>query len=135
MAKPSINDMQGCQAVIDFVDAKLDAVGDKYDASDVKIVRTGLDAYNAYIQSEIVTPGLLEFNSGDKGKADAMQAQVDAYKTTVTNAYSAKYPQNRLFTDHAVAINECAKKAVPAGGDLEALKAALTKMVELAKKG
>jgi hypothetical protein len=135
MAKPSINDMQGCQAVIDFVDAKLDTVGSKYDAVDVEIVRNGLNAYHTYIQVEIVTPGLLEFNGGDKGKADAMQMQVDAYKTTVTNVYATKYPQERLFAHHAVAINECAKKAVPAGADLEALKAALNKIIELAKKG
>lgn len=127
-----INDMQGCQALIQHVENVLDEAPKTYPKSDVKSVRKGLAFYNDYIQDEIVTPGLLKFNGGDKDKAKAMQDQVDAYKATVVKAYDGKY-SGKLFTDHAVAINECAKKAVPAGDSLEALKTALTTMLELAK--
>lgn len=132
-AAPSINDMQGCQAILNFIDGKLDPAPAKYNAADVKIVRSGLSAYNAYIQKEIVTPGLLKFNGGDKAKAKTMQAQVDAYKASVVQGYNARYPQDRLFMDHAISVNDCAKQAVPAGADLQALKDALGKMVELSK--
>ena len=127
-----INDMQGCQALIEHVDSLLDDAPKTYPKSDVKNVRKGLAVYNDYIQDEIVTPGLLKFNAGDKDKAKDMQDQVDAYKATVVNAYDGKY-KGKLYTDHAIAINECAKKAVPAGDSLEALKIALTTMLALAK--
>ena len=127
-----INDMQGCQALIQHVENVLDEAPKTYPKSDVKNVRKGLADYNDYIQDEIVTPGLLKFNGGDKDKAKAMQDQVDAYKTTVVKAYDGKY-SGKLFTDHAVAINECAKKAVPAGDSLDALKTALSTMDKLAK--
>lgn len=132
--KGSINDMQGCQAVIDFVEAKLDPKPAQYTDKEVATVLKGLKAYDNYIQTEIVGPGLLQFNGGDQAKADAMQKQVDAYKAQVKAAYDKRYPQHKLFTDHAVAINECAKKDVPKGDDLEALKASLQMMVTLARK-
>ncbi|MEE9346833.1 MAG: hypothetical protein V3U82_01470 [Robiginitomaculum sp.] len=133
-AKPNINDMQGCQALIDFVDYRMAHAPKKYAKADVKAVRAGLAGYDKYIQSTIVTPGLLEFNGGDKGKAKAMQKQVDDYKATVTAAYKQEFSQNRLYTDFALSLNDCAKKAVPAGKDLEALKAALETMLKLARQ-
>ena len=134
-AKPSINDMQGCQAVIDFVDAKLASAPPQYEAADVKAARKGLKAYNSYIQNDIVSPGLLEFNGGDASKAKAMQTQVDSYKASITAALNSKFPQQRLFMDHVVALNNCAKQAVPKGTDLDALKAGMNAMVTMAKKG
>ncbi len=127
-----INDMQGCQALIEHVDSLLDDAPKTYPKSDVKNVRKGLADYNEYIQDEIVTPGLLKFNAGDKDKAKAMQAQVDDYKATVVKAYDGRY-KSKLYTDHSISLNECAKKAVPAGDSLEALKIALTTMLALAK--
>ena len=44
-----------------------------------------------------------------------------------------RYPQNRLFSDYAIAINNCAKKSVPSGQELEDLKAALNTMLKLAE--
>jgi hypothetical protein len=134
-AKPSINDMQGCQAVIDFMDAKLADAPAKYDASNVKTARKGLKIYNSYIQNDIVSPGLLEFNGGDVAKAKAMQDQVDTYKASLTAALNSKFPQQRIFMDHVVTLNNCAKKAVPSGADLDALKASMNAMVIMAKKG
>lgn len=128
-----INDMQSCQGLLDFIDQKLDNAPDKYETADVTTVRKGLAQYNDYIQSEIVTPGLLSFNGGDAKKAEQMQGQVDAYKVTLVNGYQARYPQNRLFSDHAISVNNCAQKAVPAGEALENLKAALNTMLKLAQ--
>ena len=133
MAAGLINEMQSCQALIDFVDIKLDSAPSNYDKDDVKKVRKGLGSYNQYIQREIVSPGLLEFNSGDEDKANQMQQQVDTYKTSLVKQLEARYPKNRLFTDHAIAINNCANKSVPSGGELEELKEALNLMVKLAK--
>lgn len=133
MAAGLINDMQSCQALIDFVDNKLDSGPSNYDKGDVKKVRTGLESYNQYIQREIVSPGLLQFNNGDKAKANQMQKQIDTYKKTLVKQFEARYPQNRLFTDQAIAVNNCAKKAVPSGQELEELKEALNLMVKLAK--
>lgn len=127
-----INDMQGCQALIQHIDNILDAAPESYPNSDVKMIRKGLRGYDKYIQDEIVTPGLLKFNAGDKDKAKAMQVQVNAYKESVTKAYDSKF-KGKLFSDHAISVNECAKKAVPTGEDLESLKLALTTILKLAQ--
>ena len=133
MAAPSINDMQGCQGVLDFVDKKLNPAPSKYPPSDVQNIRKGLKAYNQYIQKDIVSPGLLSFTKGDKAKAAALQKQVDDYKKTVVANLMKRYPQQRLFSDHAISINDCAKQAVPSGQALEDLKVALHTIIKLAK--
>lgn len=133
LSAPSINDMQSCQGLLDFVDQKLASAPAKYPADQVTAIRTGLSDYNHYIQTDIVSPGLLAFNGGDTAKAAAMQTQVDAYKATIVNGLTARYPANRLYTDQAIAINNCAKKAVPSGQALDNLKVALNTMVALAK--
>ena len=128
-----INDMQGCQGLIKFLEKKLDNAPSKYPSKDVKSVQKGIGQYNDYIQEQIVSPGLLKFNGGDEGKAKAMQKQVDDYTDNVAKSYVKRYPQNQLFYDHAIALNNCAKKAVPSGQKLENLKLALNKIVELSK--
>lgn len=128
-----INDMQSCQALINFIDTKLDVAPSSYDVSDVKKIKKGLKAYDQYIQREIVSPGLLQFNSGDKTKADQMQKQVNTYKDKLIKQLETRYPANRLFTDQAIAVNNCAKKSVPTGQELEHLKEALNMMIKLAK--
>jgi len=133
MAARLINDMQSCQALIGFIDSKLDASPAKYSDDAIAKVRKGLHGYNQYIQTEIVTPGLLKFNGGNKAKASAMQKQVDGYKQSVLKAYEKRYPQNSLLMDHAVALNNCAKKAVPKGQALADLKISLQSIVELSK--
>lgn len=133
LAAPSLNDMQSCQGVLQFVDTKLAEAPAKYPAEDVQKVRKGLKGYDQYIQREIIDPGLLAFNGGDKAKSDDMQKQIDAYKASIVKGLSARHPQKRLFMDQAVAVNNCAQKAVPSGQALEDLKVAVNLMVELAK--
>ncbi len=133
MAVGLVNDMQLCQGVIEFVDNKLKKAPRYYDKADVKTVRQGLEAYNQYIQREIVAPRLLKFNGGDAEKTKQMQKQVDAYKSTVVNQLQSRYPQENLLTDHAISVNDCAKKAVPSGEDLDRLKDAVNTMVKLAQ--
>ncbi|KXJ53200.1 hypothetical protein [Neptuniibacter pectenicola] len=132
-AAPSVNDMQQCQGIIDFVEYKLDNAPEKYPQADIKAVRVGLEGYDNFIQQEIVSPGLLKFNGGDATKAEAMQQQVDAYKLTIVNNFKKRYKDTRFYTDFAVAINECGKKSVPSGQALEDLKVALNTLVKLAK--
>ncbi|MEE9309707.1 MAG: hypothetical protein V3U64_01680 [Cocleimonas sp.] len=134
-AKPNINDMQGCQGIIDFVDGKLNPAPAKYNAADVKKIRHGLKIYNDFIQRTIVTPGLLQFNKGNAAKANAMQKQVNAYKAQVVRSYKKRYPQPRLFGDFAISLNNCAKQAVPKGANLSALKTALQTIIKLGKQG
>lgn len=128
-----INEMQSCQGLIAFIDGKLNSAPSKYSEADVVKVRTGLQAYSQYIQREIVTPGLLQAAGGDQIRANEFQKNVDTYKSTIVKKFETQYPQNRLFNDQAIGINNCAKKAVPSGQELEALKLALNIMVELAK--
>ncbi len=132
-AKPSVNEMQACQGMLDFVQARLAAAPANYPADDVAKVRDGLKRYNTYIQNDIVTPGLTSYSGGNTEQVALLQQQVDAYKSAIADRLKAQYKQNRLVTDHAIAVNECAKKAVPAGEDLEALREAVVTMVKLAR--
>ena len=132
-ANSSINEMQSCQGLLDFIEEKLDSAPAKYPDADVSKIRDGLDGYNNYIQTEIITPGLLAFNSGDASKARGMQQQIDTYKKSLVNTFQSRYPENRIYTDQAVAVNNCAKKAVPSGQALKELTEALNTMVKLAK--
>lgn len=132
VAAPSINDMQTCQGLIDFLDHRLESAPAEYPVSDVLIIRKGLKSYNQYIQWEIISPGLLAFSSGNSKKAQALQQQVDGYKASIVKGYQKRYPDQRLYTDHAVAINNCANKAVPTGQSLTELRLAVETMVELA---
>lgn len=128
VAAPSVNDMQTCQGLLDFLDGKL-AETTQYDASEVAKIRQGLKGYNDYIQTDIVTPGLRQY-----GDVASLQAQVDQYKATIVNAYKGRYTDKRIYADHAVAVNNCAKKAVPSGAKLEQLKQALELMLKLSKQ-
>lgn len=133
LAAGLINDMQSCQGLIDFIDTKLDSAPSHYSEDKVATVREGLAGYSRYIQSEIITPGLLQATGGDQAKADAFQEQVNAYRSKLSKGFQARFPQERLFMDHAIAVNNCAKMAVPSGQTLEALKDALNTMMELAR--
>jgi len=117
-----VNDMQTCQGLLAFMDKKLRASEGIYPAKDVKTVQQGLASYDRFIQNEIVSPGLLKFNAGNQAKADNMQQQVDAFKQSVVADLEKRYPKNRLFMDHVVALNNCTKKAVPSGPGLDQLK-------------
>ncbi len=48
-AAPSINDMQACQALLDFIEGKISSPPAKYSVNDVKAIRLGLKQYNDYI--------------------------------------------------------------------------------------
>lgn len=133
-AKPSVNEVQTCQAQLDFVDAKLVSIK-KYDAADVKTVRSGLKTYNAFLQSKHINPGLLEFTGGDKAKADDFQTQIDAYKKTVVAALDKRYPQPRVFADHAVAIDGCYTKAPMDAAGTAMMTEALQTLLALAQQG
>jgi len=130
----NVNQAQECQAVLDFTIERVESVK-KYDTADVKTVTKGLRAYNAFLQSEHVTPGLLEFTQGDKAAAADFQKQIDVYKAKIVQSLKAKHPQERIFTDQAVAINNCYNSA-PMGDDkLKMMTDSVQGLVALAKQG
>lgn len=132
-ASPSINDMQGCQAVIDFVEQKMADTHSVYRSEDIDIVLKGVQAYNNYIQNDIVTPGLLKYAEGNTAKAEGLQQQVDIYKKGLVANLDKKFTGNRIYSDVAISLNNCAKMSVPSGSALEDLKASLLKIIELSK--
>ena len=104
-AKISVNDAQACQAVLDFTIERVESVV-KYDKADVAVVTKGLRAYEAFLQSNHVTPGLLEITNGDQ-----------------------------IFTDQAVSINNCYTNAPMGEESLQMMTDAVQGIVELARQG
>ncbi|MGR0279164.1 hypothetical protein ACUM5Y_08940 [Marinomonas dokdonensis] len=134
-AAPSLNEMQECQAVLDFVVGKTSDMASVYPEQDLQAVREGLVAYNDFIQQDIMTPGLLAYSNNDAEKAATLQQQIDAYKTSVTAGLSTRYSQQTLITDYAVVINGCAKKALPpSSSDVALLKRSLETIIQLAQQ-
>lgn len=133
-ASTLLNSMQGCQAVIAFINDKLDNAPAAYAVADVSVIKQGLNSYDAFIQSNVMDPGLLKFNNGDKQKAQAMQLQVDEYKKQIQGTYAKSYQHNRMLTDYAMTMNNCAKKAAPKGDELDALKKSLETIIKLARQ-
>lgn len=128
--KPSINDMQGCQAIISHVLKKAEALADQTAA---ETITTGLSGYDTFIQTQVIDPGLLEFTGGDQAKADAFQEQIDAYKAGLVSKLDQKFAQPGMFTDYLTSLQKCASQAVPEGAGGEALKAAAEVILEQAK--
>ena len=126
IAAPLVNQMQGCQGILDFVDL--------YSKNDVSVIKKGLDAYNSYIQNEIITPSIAATVANDKNKAASLQKQINDYRATLVTQLSQRYPQKPLVTDYVVLINECTKKAAPGGEPLEALKASFQLIIQLANQ-
>ncbi|GAB3487341.1 hypothetical protein [Marinomonas epiphytica] len=134
-AQPSVNEMQDCQAFIDFVDRKMTVTADVYEATDLNLIRKGLQSYNVFIQEQIVSPGILAYSQGDTAKAEYLQQQIDVYKVTVVDKLGERYPERKLLTDFAFAINECAKKALPnEETQVQQLKTSLDTIIKLAQK-
>ncbi len=133
-AKMSVNKAQECQAVLDFTIERVESVK-KYDEAAVQTVTKGLRAYEAFLQSDHVDPGLLEFTKGDEKAAAEYQKQIDSYKAQLVAGLKAKHPQERIFTDQAVAINNC-YTAAPMGSDkLQMMTDAVQGIVALAQQG
>ena len=128
-----INEMQACQGLLIYIDNKLNTAPPEYPSDKVMKVRKGLKQYNEYSQDQIVAPGLLQFNAGDAAKAKAMQLQVDTYKTSILKGMQARDSSSKITSNHAISINNCAKKAVPSGQALENLKFAINTLIELAQ--
>jgi len=120
--------------MLDFTIERVESVK-KYNKVDVKIVTKGLRAYNAFLQTEHVTPGLLAFTNGDKTAATDYQKQIDAYKAKIVQGLKAKHPQERIFTDQAVTINNCYTAAPMGDGKLQMMTDAVQGIVALAKQG
>lgn len=133
-AKMSMNDAQGCQAVLDFTIERLEFV-EKYNKADVKMVTTALREYENFLQTNHVTPGLAEFTKGDTAAAKEFQPQIDAYKGKVVQGLKVRHPQERIFTDQAVAISNCYTAAPMDAAKLEYMTTAVKMIVTFAKQG
>ena len=133
-AKMSVNDAQACQAVLDFTIERVESVV-KYDKADVAVVTKGLRAYEAFLQSNHVTPGLLEITNGDQKAADEFQSQIDDYKAQLVEALKTKHPQERIFTDQAVSINNCYTNAPMGEENLQMMTDSVQGIVGLAREG
>jgi flagellar hook-associated protein FlgK len=134
MAAPPANEMQICQAVLDFVDDKLTQTSTLYAEADIDKIKKGLSLYNQYIQSEIVDPAVISFSRDDQTQIKNIQQQLSDYKTEVVQQLQARYSAVELYTDQVFAINNCIKKAMPKEEVLHILRISVTTMLALARQ-
>jgi hypothetical protein len=134
IAAPAANDMQTCQAMMDIVEDKLTQTPNLYAEADIDKVKKGLQLYNQFIQDELIDPTVIYLSNGDQSKIQNMKQQLLEHKMAVVQKFQARYPQAKLNTDQVIAINNCAKKAMPKGEVLQSLKISLTTMLALARQ-
>lgn len=131
-AGPSINEINSCLALVDFVDIKLDESSDQYDAGDMVRIHKGLSAYSEFLQHDIITPKLLSMYGGNADRAKLMQRLFERQRKSFFRHLNERYTQKKLLTDYASAINDCSGKTRLSVEVAEALKAALDNMEMLA---
>ena len=72
-ANASINELNSCVALVDFVDAKLDNFASHHAVEDMAVVHSGLSAYKDFLQNDVITPKLLSMYGGNEAQAKLMQ--------------------------------------------------------------
>jgi hypothetical protein len=131
-AGPSINEINSCLALVDFVDIKLDESSDQYDAGDMVLIHKGLSAYSEFLQHDIITPKLLSMYGGNADRAKLMQRLFERQRKSFFRHLDERYTQKKLLTDYASAILDCSGKTRLSVAVAETLKAALDNMKTLA---
>lgn len=126
-----LNDMQGCQSVLDFVVEKIDAKPPHATAEELAAMKSALVDYRQAIQRQVVEPGLMAAASGDEAQAQEWQEKVDEYLAARVANYHKRFPQPKLFGDFALLINDCAQKWLPKGVDVDPLRNALMSIMTI----
>ena len=105
-AGPSINEINSCLALVDFVDIKLDESSDQYDAGDMVRIHKGLFAYREFLQHDIITPKLLSMYGGNADRAKLMQRLFERQRKSFFRHLDERYTQKKLLTDYASVIHD-----------------------------
>jgi len=133
-AGPSINEMNSCLALVEFVDTKLDKFADQYAANDIAQVHKGLSDYSDFLKHDVITPKLLSMYGGNATQAKLMQRLFDKQKATFFRHLNERYTEKKLFTEYAAAINDCSAKTRLKVEVAKSLRTALDKMITLARQ-
>ncbi len=133
-ANPSINELNSCLALVEFVDIKLDNFADHYATEDMAAVHRGLSAYKNYLQNDIITPKLLSMYGGNESQAKLMQTLFDRQKATFFKHLNERYSEKKLFTEYAAAINDCTANTRINPEVVKPLNKALDKMIVMARQ-
>ncbi|MCB5162343.1 hypothetical protein [Marinomonas algarum] len=106
-AGSSINELNSCLALVDFVDIKLSEFSPNYDPQDIAVVHKGLFMYSRFLQDEVITPKLVHMYGGNKTQARLMQKLFDRQRKTFLLHLNERYTEQKLFTEYADSINQC----------------------------
>ena len=133
-ANPSINKLNTCVALVEFVDSKLDDYADHYSSEDMAVVHRGLSAYRSFLQDDVVTPKLLSMYGGNAVQAKLMQTLFDRQKKTFASHLNERYTEKKLFTDYAAAINDCTAYTRIKPEVVKSLNTALDRMILMGRQ-
>lgn len=133
-AAPSINELNSCLALVEFVDTKLDNFSDHHSSEDMVIVHRGLSGYRNFLQDDVITPKLLSMYGGNEAQAKLMQKLFDRQKNTFFKHLNERYSEKKLFTEYAAAINDCTAYTRIRAEVAKPLNIALDKMIVMARQ-
>lgn len=133
-ASPSINELNSCLALVEFVDNKLDNFAEHHTADDMATVHSGLSAYKNYLQNDVIKPKLLSMYGGNESQAKLMQRLFDRQKATFFKHLSERYSERKLFTEYAAAINDCTANTRIRPEVAKPLNTALDRMIVMARQ-
>lgn len=133
-ANPSINELNSCFALVDFVDSKLDEFAGNYAKEDVLAVHAGLSAYGGFLQNDMIKPKLLNMYGGNEAQAKLMQALFDRQKASFYKTLNGRYTEKKLFTEYAAGINDCRANVGIPPAIAKTLNTAINTMIKMARQ-
>lgn len=132
-AGPSINQLNSCLALVDFVDIKLNSHTEHYSAADMARVHKGLALYSKFLQEDVITPKLEGMYGGNKTQARLMQKLFDRQRKTFLHHLNERYTEKKLLTDYAASINQCSSNTRLRPDTAKALNTAMNTIIKMAK--
>ncbi len=126
-----LNKMFICQSWLDFVEGNIASPPPKYDKKRLTLIRTGLENFNRYIQTEIIDPDVLARVGGDKALANQVQVKLDEKKALLVDSLEDHYPHNDFKFDQVMALNDCGLLSPPPAAGFDELRVSLDTMIDM----
>ncbi|MBR7888225.1 hypothetical protein J9B83_04650 [Marinomonas sp. A79] len=133
VAGPSINQLNSCLALVDFVDIKLSEFSDHYSQEDMATVHKGLSMYSQFLQNEVITPKLVSMYGGNETQAKVMQKLFDRQRKTFLLHLNERYTEQKLLTEYAASINQCKSNTRIRPDAAKALNNAMNTIIKMVK--
>ncbi|BFM50024.1 hypothetical protein [Marinomonas sp. THO17] len=112
-ASATVNAVNSCLALTEFLDEKISLEIEAYSQQQIDDMREGLNLYANYLKFNVIREKLLEMYAGNKDQAQLMWNLFFRQKNTFIKHLSQHYSVTKIPSDYSVALKRCLEKAMP----------------------